>query len=60
MAGYGAMFNILIRWITKKNDELSKIMLWQRPGVERTKPAKCLDEIRDASITANAALIGKP
>ncbi len=27
MAGYGAMFTFIIRWITKKNDELLKIVL---------------------------------
>ncbi len=46
MAGYGAMFTFLIRWITKKNDELLKIML----GNDRAwkdKTSECLDEIRD-------------
>ena len=27
MAGYGAMFGFLIRWITRKNDDLLKIVL---------------------------------
>jgi len=27
MAGYGAMFTFLIRWITRKNDDLLKIVL---------------------------------
>jgi len=27
MAGYGAMFVFLIKWMTRKNDELLKIML---------------------------------
>ncbi|MDP8255332.1 MAG: hypothetical protein P9M14_06250 [Candidatus Alcyoniella australis] len=46
MAGYGAMFTFLIRWITRKNDELIKIMLGNdRAWKNRT--AECLDEIRD-------------
>ena len=46
MAGYGAMFTFLIRWITKKNDELLKIMLGNdRAWKDRT--SECLDEIRD-------------
>ena len=27
MAGYGAMFAFLVRWITRKNDDLLKIVL---------------------------------
>ena len=46
MAGYGAMFGFLIRWITRKNDELIKIMLGNdRAWKEKTSEA--LDEIRD-------------
>ena len=46
MAGYGAMFVFLIKWTTRKNDELIKIMLgndraWKEKTSER------LDNIRD-------------
>ena len=46
MAGYGAMFGFLIRWITRKNDELIKIML----GNDRSwkeKTSESLAEIRE-------------
>lgn len=46
MAGYGTMFAFLIRWITRKNDELIKIMLGNdRAWKEKT--SESLDEIRD-------------
>ena len=46
MAGYGAMFVFLIKWTTRKNDELIKIMLGNdREWKNRT--SECLDEIRD-------------
>ena len=46
MAGYGAMFVFLIRWMTRKNDELLKIMLGNdRAWKEKT--SESLDEIRD-------------
>ena len=46
MAGYGAMFAFLIRWVTRKNDELIKIMLGNdRAWKEKT--SECLDDIRD-------------
>lgn len=46
MAGYGAMFGFLIRWITRKNDDLIKIMIGNdRAWKEHT--SECLDEIRD-------------
>ena len=46
MAGYGAMFAFVIRWTTRKNDELLKIML----GNDRAWKAhtsECLDDIRE-------------
>jgi len=47
MAGYGAMFGFLIRWITRKNDELIKIMIGNdRAWKERA--SESLEEIRDA------------
>ena len=46
MAGYGAMFGFLIRWITHKNDDLIKIMLGNdRAWKDRT--TECPDDIRD-------------
>lgn len=46
MAGYGTMFAFIIRWTTRKNDELIKIMLGNdRVWKERT--SECLDNIRD-------------
>ncbi|MDP8257104.1 MAG: hypothetical protein P9M14_15260 [Candidatus Alcyoniella australis] len=46
MAGYGAMFTFLIRWITRKNDELIKIMLGN-DRAWKARTSECLDEIRD-------------
>jgi hypothetical protein len=43
MAGYGAMFTFLIRWITKKNDELIKIML----GNDRAWKAQTTESLAD-------------
>jgi len=46
MAGYGTMFTFLIRWVTRKNDELIKIMLGNdRAWKENT--SESLAEIRD-------------
>jgi len=46
MAGYGAMFVFLIKWMTRKNDELLKIMLGNdRAWKEKT--SESLDEIRE-------------
>ena len=46
MAGYGAMFAFVIRWTTRKNDELLKIMLGNdRAWKEKT--SESLDEIRE-------------
>ena len=46
MAGYGAMFVFLIKWTTRKNDELIKIMLGN-DRVWKQKTSESLDEIRD-------------
>ena len=46
MAGYGAMFVFLIKWMTRKNDELLKIMLGNdRAWKDRT--SEYLEKIRD-------------
>ena len=46
MAGYGAMFAFVIRWTTRKNDDLIKIMLGNdRAWKDHT--SECLDDIRD-------------
>jgi hypothetical protein len=46
MTGYGAMFVFLIKWTTRKNDELIKIMLGNdRAWKEKT--TESLAEIRD-------------
>mgnify|MGYP000861589264 CR=1 FL=1 len=46
MAGYGAMFGFLIRWITRKNDDLIKIMLGN-DHAWKEHTSECLDEIRE-------------
>ena len=46
MAGYGAMFVFLIKWMTRKNDELLKIMLGN-DRAWKNKTSESLDEIRD-------------
>ena len=46
MAGYGAMFAFVIRWTTRKNDELLKIMLGN-DRAWKAKTSESLDEIRD-------------
>ena len=43
MAGYGAMFVFLIKWMTRKNDELIKIML----GNDRAWKAQTSESLAD-------------
>ena len=43
MAGYGAMFVFLIKWMTRKNDELLKIML----GNDRAWKAQTSESLAD-------------
>ncbi|MBZ0272682.1 hypothetical protein K8I61_11645 [bacterium] len=43
MAGYGAMFVFLIKWMTRKNDELLKIML----GNDRAWKAQTTESLAD-------------
>ena len=43
MAGYGTMFAFIIRWTTRKNDELLKIML----GNDRAWKAQTTESLAD-------------